>query len=77
MTKMKPIYLAFEPLCCEVYYICDVCNKVFGDHDLIFQEPNINGSRCYCPHCKSEFSLGGGIYDSKRYKKRSSENTTF
>jgi uncharacterized C2H2 Zn-finger protein len=56
--KPKAIWHSFNSHDCETYYRCPVCNKLFGDWLIFLQEPNENGTKDYCPHCKTELEVG-------------------
>lgn len=39
---------------CEAWYRCPICNEVFGSWTIFHQEKNENGTKEYCPYCKTE-----------------------
>ena len=55
--KPKAIWYSFNSHDCETWYRCQVCNKLFGDWIIFHQEPNENGTKDYCPHCKTELEV--------------------
>lgn len=54
--KPRAIWQSFNSHDCEPYYRCPVCNKVFGGWLVFTQQPNENGTKEYCPHCKTELA---------------------
>lgn len=53
-TKHHAQYLGFSNHDCESHYKCPVCEKSFGSWSVFHQEKNENGTKDYCPHCKTE-----------------------
>ncbi len=56
VTNRKPraISVGFCSHDCEAHYKCPVCDKNFGSWTIFGQKENENGTKHYCPHCKTE-----------------------
>ena len=54
--KPKAIYNGFNTHDADPMYKCPVCNKPFGGWDVFNQKKNENGTREYCPWCKTELA---------------------
>lgn len=54
--KPKAEYLGFNPHDSETFYKCTACGKTFGNWSIVAQKENENGTRRYCPRCKTELA---------------------
>lgn len=54
MAERKAIYQGYNAHDCESWYKCPECNYVFGSWTIFHQKQNENGTRHYCPYCKTE-----------------------
>ena len=48
------VYKGFSQHDCESVYKCPVCEATFGYWAVFYQEKNENGTKVYCPKCKTE-----------------------
>lgn len=55
-NRAEAIYLSYSSRDCESWYQCPLCGKRFGSWSIYHQEPNENGTKEYCPHCKQELA---------------------
>lgn len=65
--KKKAIYQSYNSHDCETFYKCPQCNEVFGDWTIYGQEENENGTKDYCPKCKTELIFS-------RYEREENKN---
>lgn len=63
-TRVKPkaIYTGSCSHDCESWYRCPECGKPFGDWTIFMQKENENGTKEYCPFCKTELEGLNGIH---------------
>lgn len=52
--KLRAIYCGFCNHDCEVRYKCPVCGCPFGSWEVYHNPENVNGTKEYCPVCKTE-----------------------
>ena len=52
--KQRAIYTGFSQHDSDAYYKCPVCNSTFSGWDVFHNQKNENGSKKYCPNCKTE-----------------------
>lgn len=54
LPKPRAIYVGFSSHDCESRYRCPCCNTPFGSWDIYNNSKNKNGTKQYCPSCKTE-----------------------
>lgn len=54
LPKPKAIYIGFSSHDCESRYKCPCCDKPFGSWEVFNNKKNENGTKHYCPSCKTE-----------------------
>lgn len=52
--KPRAIYIGFNVRDADPMYKCPICNEIFGGWNIWGQKKNENGTKQYCPWCKTE-----------------------
>ena len=61
MSENRAIQIGYDVHDCDAVYRCLKCKQVFFGSYIYHHNPNENGTRKYCPHCKTELKGLDGL----------------